>query len=79
MPNAQELRQVIELTGILEELVETVRDESRDLERLTVQLAQQTSLRDESWGLSVHVSRLSALLRRIGDFRSELVGETSGS
>ncbi len=61
---------IAELTDIVHELVETVRDQSRELQRLTLWLEQQTDLHDEPRDLSVEGARLTALLRRVSALRS---------
>lgn len=78
MPALDRTQQIIELTGIVQELVETLRDQTKDLERLVVWLEQQTSLRDDLSELSVEVSRLNTLLHRLGALRAELQGEPPG-
>ena len=79
MPSANLSQQVVELTAIVHELVETVRDQSRELQRLTLWLEQQTDLHDEPRELSVEAARLAALLRRVSDFRTELESGASQS
>ncbi len=74
MPSADPSKQIVELTDIVHELVETVRDQSKELQRLTLWLEQQTDLRDAPRNLSVEAARLSVLLRRVNAFRSELEG-----
>jgi len=72
MPTANLSKQIIELTGMVHEMVETVRDQSKELQRLIVWLEQQTDLRDEPKDLNVETLRLTALLRRVNSFREEL-------
>ena len=72
MPTTDLSKQIADLTDIVQEFVETMRDQSKELRRLTVWLEQQTDLRDEPKDLSVETSRLSALLHRVGSFREEL-------
>ena len=79
MPSANPSQQVLELTAIVHELVETVRDQSRELQRLTLWLEQQTDLHDEPRDLNVETARLTALLRRVSAFRSELESGAPGS
>ncbi len=72
MPSADQ--HIVELTAIVHELVETSRDQSKELQRLTLWLEQQTDLRDAPRNLSVEASRLSALLLRVKSFREKLEG-----
>ncbi len=75
MPSHDLARQVFALAQMLHELVETVRDQSKELERLSVLLKQQTDLRDEPRDFTVEASRLSDLLRRVRALRAELEGD----
>ena len=75
MPAHDLTEQVFTLTQMLHELVETVRDQSKELQRLTVLLEQQTDLRDEPRDFTVEAARLSDLLRRVRAFRAELEGD----
>ncbi len=68
-------QRIFTLTQIVHELVETVRDQSKELQRLAVLLEQQTDLRDEPREFGVEASRLSELLRRARSFRAEIEGE----
>lgn len=77
MPSSDLRQELFTVTQMVYELVETVRDQSKELKRLAILLEQQTDLRDEPMDFSIEASRLSELLRRVRAFRAELEGETS--
>ncbi len=75
MPTPELGKRLFSLTQMVHELVETVRDQSKELQRLAVLLEQQTDLRDEPRDFTVETARLSELLRRVSEFRAEVEGE----
>lgn len=75
MPTPDLGKRLFSLAQMVHELVETVRDQSKELQRLAVLLEQQTDLRDEPRDFTVETARLSELLRRVREFRAELEGE----
>jgi hypothetical protein len=71
MPASDRTQQIVELSGIVEEFLQTMRDQTKDLERLVTWLKQQTSLRDDVTQLTVEASRLNALLHRVESLRKQ--------
>lgn len=63
------------LLAIIEDMVETLYHEARELERLVTQIEQQTGLRDAKSQLPLTVSQLADLHHRIKKLRGQ-VGTT---
>lgn len=58
-------RDVAELQVIVQELIETLHDQSKELDRFALQVEQQTDLRDFPKDLAVATSKLGELRYRI--------------
>jgi hypothetical protein len=58
-------KDVAEIQVILQELIETLHDQSKELDRFAMQVEQQTDLRDYPKELAVATSKLGELRYRI--------------
>jgi len=73
MPQSEQSQSdLVRIVAMLQELVEIVKDETKELERLAIRPEQQTDLRDEPRDLTVESSRLSALHQQVRSLRERM-------
>jgi uncharacterized protein YaaN involved in tellurite resistance len=72
MPDIQKLRSdVRELQVVVEDLVETLRDHMKELEKFVIEVDKSTPGRVFPAGLSVSISSLNKLYRKVQQFDAE--------